>query len=281
MNLIAQSAFQSPQGTPQKPVLAAPGELAVTFIGHASFLLQVGGQNILIDPVFANWLVLIHRLRRAGVRIEDLPAIDAVLLTHAHMDHLNLPSLRRIIRHTYRLRGSAPMAIVPDGVEDLVDPLGFSEVMRLRWWERALLGEVEITMTPAQHWGARMLRDTHRGFGGYVLRHGKHSVYHSGDSGYFAGFEEIGERLNPDIALLPIGAYRPDGFRHVHTSPEDALRAFLDMRAEKMVPMHYGTFRLSEEPMGEPLPRLMETARNAGVAHKVIALNEGETKLFT
>jgi L-ascorbate metabolism protein UlaG (beta-lactamase superfamily) len=268
------------QGAQQKPMLVAPGELAITFIGHASFLLQIGGLNFLIDPVFANWLVVIHRLRRPGVRIEDLPAIDAVLLTHAHMDHLNLPSLRKIVRHSRGLRGKAPVAIVPEGVEDLVDTLGFADVLRTRWWESIVVGGVEITMTPAQHWGARMIRDTHRGFGGYVLRHGERSVYHSGDSGYFPGFRDIGRRLAPEIALLPIGAYNPDGFRRVHTSPEDALQAFLDLGAEQMVPMHYGTFRLSQEPMEEPLPRLIKAARGAEASDRVIALGEGETKIF-
>jgi L-ascorbate metabolism protein UlaG (beta-lactamase superfamily) len=279
--MIGQSIFQVTEGTQQKPMLVAPGEVAVTFIGHASFLLQAGGLNFLIDPVFANWLVLIHRLRKPGVRIEDLPPIDFVLLTHAHMDHLNLPSLRKVIRHTRELRGEAPAVIVPEGVEDLVSKLGFARVMEMKWWESVEVGGVEVTMTPGQHWGARMIRDTHRGFGGYVLRHGNQSVYHSGDTGYFAGFKEIGRRLAPKTALLPIGAYRPDSFRRVHTSPDDAVQAFLDLGAEWLIPMHFGTFRLSEEPMEEPLPRLMEAAARMGIADKVAALGEGETKIFS
>ena len=280
-DIITQSAFEPMQGTHQKPMLAAPGELAVTFIGHSSFLLQMGGLNVLLDPVFAKWLVVMRRLRRPGVRIQDLPPIDAVLLTHAHMDHLNLPSLRRIIWHSRRLGARGPIALVPEGVEDLVNTLGFSQVVTLRWWGKASLGPVEVTMTPAQHWGARMMRDTHRGFGGYVLSCGRQSVYHSGDTGYFAGFREIGQRLHPELALLPIGAYNPDGFRRVHTSPEDALRGFLDLGAQKMVPMHYGTFRLSQEPMDEPLPRLIQAAERAGVIDRIVPLSEGETKIFS
>jgi L-ascorbate metabolism protein UlaG (beta-lactamase superfamily) len=280
LNLIAKSALQPMQGSSQKPLLAKPEELAVTFIGHASFLIQIGGLRILIDPVFADWLVLIRRQRRPGVLLPDLPPIDAVLLTHAHMDHLNLPSLRQVIRHTFRMSGRTPVAIVPEGVQDLVNKLGFESVQTLRWWSSLRLRHVEVTMTPSQHWGARMLRDTHRGFGGYNLRNGAHSVYHSGDSGYFPGFREIGDRMQPKVALLPIGAYRPDGFRRVHTSPEDALKAFGDLQAESMVPMHYGTFRLSEEPMDEPLARLMTAAAGAGIQKRIHPLREGDTTIF-
>ncbi len=268
------------QGTPQKPLLAKADELAVTFIGHASFLIQIGGLRLLVDPVFANRLVLIRRQRRPGVLIRNLPPIDAVLLTHAHMDHLNLSSLRKVIRHTFRLSRRAPVAIVPDGVEDLVVNLGFESVQSMRWWSSRRLRQVQVTMTPAQHWGARMFRDTHRGFGGYVLSCGRQSLYHSGDTGYFPGFREIGARLAPQVALLPIGAYNPDGFRRVHTSPEDALQGFQDLGSECMIPMHYGTFLLSNEPMDEPLPRLMKAAEERGLQNRIQALREGDTTIF-
>ena len=141
------------------------------------------------------------------------------------------------------------------------------------------LGGVLVTATPAKHWGARVIRDVHRGYGGYCLS-GGHSIYHSGDTAYFSGFREIGQRLNPDVALLPIGAYQPESFRNVHTSPEDAIQAFLDLGARWMVPMHYGTFRLSYEPVDEPVERLRADAKRRGVEKKICVLEEGVTKFF-
>lgn len=281
LRLIGRAAFQPMSGEQRKPVIAQNGDIGVTFIGHSSFLIQIGGLNLLVDPVFASWLIVLHRVRKPGVAIKELPPIDAVLLSHAHMDHLNLPSLRRIVRNTRRLTGTTPAAIVPWNVTDLVADLGFSSVTSLAWWQSMKLGDVEITLTPAKHWGARKMTDTHRGFGGYVIQNGVQSLYHSGDTGYFGGFHEIRSRLEPQIALLPIGAYSPDSFRSVHTSPEDALQIFADLRAEMMIPMHYGTFCLSAEPMDEPLPRLLSAADKDGVSERVLPLTEGETKIFS
>jgi L-ascorbate metabolism protein UlaG (beta-lactamase superfamily) len=278
--LVGRSALTPRSGNSRKPVLASREQLGVTFIGHSSFFLQIGGKNILVDPNFARWIFVLKRLRRPGLRMRDLPPIDAVLVTHAHFDHLHRPSLRTIADLTRQKSGKRPIIVVPNNVRDLVDDLGFSRVVELEWWQNFQLGNIEITHTPSRHWGARVVRDTQRGYGGYVLRAGRSSVYHAGDTAYFDGFKEIGERLNPELALLPIGAYHPASFRNVHTSPEDAIQAFQDLGARWMVPMHYGTFRLSYEPVDEPVQRLLAGAKQLGLGKRICVMEEGVTKFF-
>lgn len=275
---LTRESHERPMTGSTRPVeLVNDDELGVTFIGHSSFLLQVGGRKILVDPVFSKRLVVLRRQRQAGLRVEELPAIDLILLTHAHMDHLDMASLRRVIRATRRLTGATPEVVVPRGVEDLVERLGFAKIHGLKWWEQAEVAGLKVTMTPCKHWGARMFRDVHRGYGGYVVEGGGQRIYHSGDTAYFEGFSEIGARLKPEVALLPIGAYFPDSYRSVHTSPEEAVRGFVELGAQQMVPMHYGTFRLGREPMEEPVQRLKAEAARLGIKGKIKILEEGET----
>jgi L-ascorbate metabolism protein UlaG (beta-lactamase superfamily) len=278
--LVRHSAVTPLCGETHKPRLVSNGELALTFIGHSSFFLQIGGQSVMIDPNFARWLFVLKRLRRPGVRVRDLPAIDLVLVTHAHFDHLHRPSLRAIVQNNLRKGAEAPVIVIPSHVTDLVSDLGFAEIIELDWWKTSQRGSLAVTHVPSRHWGARILKDSHRGYGGYVVRAGKHSVYHAGDTAYFDGFREIGRRLAPELALLPIGAYNPASFRNVHTNPADATHAFLDLKSRWMVPMHYGTFRLSHEPVEEPLQLLDQEARTAGIADKVVVLEEGVTRFF-
>jgi L-ascorbate metabolism protein UlaG (beta-lactamase superfamily) len=278
--LIRHSAVTPRVGQTHMPQFASPGESGITFIGHSSFFIQIGGQNVAIDPNFARWLFVLKRLRQPGVRLRDLPPLDLVLVTHAHFDHLHRPSLRALVQQARRRGADAPVIVVPHHVRDLVADLGFKEVIELNWWHAHHQANLTITHVPSRHWGARVLKDSYRGYGGYVVRDSRHSIYHAGDTAYFSGFREIGERLDPEVALLPIGAYSPASFRNVHTSPADAIRAFLDLKARWMVPMHYGTFRLSHEPMEEPLQLLSAEARVAGVEDRLLILEEGVTQLF-
>ena len=278
--LVRHSAVTPRSGESHKPKLVSNGEMGLTFIGHASFFVQIGGQNVMFDPNFAHWLFVLKRLRKPGVQLRDLPPIDLVLVTHAHFDHLHRPSLRSIVHQSLRRKGKAPIIVVPRNVLDLVSDIGFSDVIEMDWWESYRHRGLNITHVPSRHWGARVIRDSHRGYGGYVLRSGKHSIYHAGDTAYFPGFREIGRRLAPELALLPIGAYNPPSFRNVHADPADATQAFLDLKARWMVPMHYGTFRLSHEPIEEPLQLLEKEARAAGIEDRVVVMEEGVTQFF-
>ncbi|MGH9529112.1 MAG: MBL fold metallo-hydrolase [Terriglobales bacterium] len=279
-HLVRHSAVTPRTGKAHLPKLISADELGLTFIGHSSFFIQIGGLNVIIDPNFARWLFVLKRLRQPGVRLRDLPPIDLVLVTHAHFDHLHRPSLRALVRQTRRHGGKAPAIVVPHHVRDLVSDLGFREVIELNWWHSHRQASLAVTHVPSRHWGARILKDSYRGYGGYVLKDDRHSIYHAGDTAYFSGFREIGERLKPELALLPIGAYSPASFRNVHTSPADAVHAFLDLKARWMVTMHYGTFRLSHEPMDEPLRLLQTEARAAGVEERLVVMEEGITRIF-
>ena len=143
--LIRHSAVTPRSGESHKPKLVSDGEMGVTFIGHAAFFLQVGGENIVVDPNFARWLFVLKRLRQPGVKVRDLPPIDLVLITHAHFDHLHRPSLRALVQHTKRFRGSAPTVVVPEHVFDLVSDLGFRDVVELNWWSSYRHRNVTIT----------------------------------------------------------------------------------------------------------------------------------------
>lgn len=261
-------------GQHRKPVFPrlTTGQVALTWIGHASFLAQFNDLNVLIDPNFANWLFLLKRLKRTGLKLEHLPPIDLVLLTHAHFDHFHRPTLRRL--------PEPKIGVMPWGVGDLARGLGFGRIIELQWWESFSHGDWKVTLTPTKHWGARVLRDEHRGYGGFVLEHQGRKIFHAGDSAYFDGFKEVGERMAPEIALLPIGAYYPDSFRHVHMGPDEAIKVFHDLRAQFLVPMHYGAFKLSFEAIDEPPRWLNELCQNAGITQHLRFLEEGVPEVF-
>ncbi|UQX03861.1 MBL fold metallo-hydrolase [Streptomyces sp. RerS4] len=232
---------------------AQPGELSVTWAGHASWVLRTGGLTVLTDPVWSRRILgTPARVTPVGVPWEDLPPVDAVVISHNHYDHLDAPTLKRLPRDT--------ALFVPAGLAPWCRRRRFTRVTELDWWESAELGGVRFDFVPAHHWSRRFLLDTCRTlWGGWVLTDTAtgRKVYFAGDSGYGHWFGEIGRR-HPgiDLALLPIGAYAPRWWlRDVHTDPEEAVQACLDVGARRMAPMHWATFVLSAEPVMEPLHR--------------------------
>ncbi len=266
--LSARKPGRVVDGVPQ----AAAGELGVTWLGHAGFYAQLAGINLLIDPNWALWHGPIKRVRHPSVWAGDLPPIDLVLITHAHYDHLHLPSLRRIAR--------GQTVIVPKGVGGIVKRVGFGQIIELETWGKTTFKDLSITLTPARHWGARMIHDTHRGFGGYLITAPERTLFHCGDSSMFDGFQDIGKRAAIDLALMPIGAYQAPSGRPVHMNPEEALDAFAMLGAQNMVPMHHDTFPLGGEPIHEPVERLTRAALERNLQDRVRILHEGESALY-
>ena len=243
-------------------------ELEVVWIGHASFLVRTPHHNILIDPNWALWMGPIKRSRYPGLAIDHLPPIDAILISHAHMDHLHRPTLRRI--------ANGQTVFVPKGVSSLLRGMNFGPIHELDMWDHFQFDETEIIFTPAYHWGARMIHDTHRSFGGFIMQTEHSSLFHCGDSAYFEGFVEIGDRYDIHTAILPIGAYEGASGREVHMNPEEALQAFDDLNANRMIPMHHETFPLGIEKSWEPRQRLDLAAQTRQMTERIIAPLEGE-----
>jgi L-ascorbate metabolism protein UlaG (beta-lactamase superfamily) len=240
--------------------------VAVTWAGHASWVIRIGGLTVLTDPVWSRRVLgTPARMTPVGVAWEDLPPIDAVVISHNHYDHLDAPTLKR-------LPGDTPL-FVPAGLAAWCRQRRFSLVTELDWWEAAELpaadgGTVRFDFVPAHHWSRRGLSDTCRSlWGGWVLtgRPGQR-IYFAGDTGYGHWFAEIGHRHRGiDLALLPIGAYAPRWLlRSVHTDPEEAVRACREVGARRMAPMHWATFLLSGEPPLEPLVRVRAAWAAAG-----------------
>jgi len=266
---LLPQVFQKRNGSSQEPIPQPPeaGKIRITWIGHASFLVQFPDHSVIIDPNWANWHGVVKRQRAPGLGLELMPLVDLVLVTHAHFDHLHKKSLKILESHEG--------IVVPSGSGALVKKLGFNSVHEMSVWDELTFDDLTVTHTPSHHWGARYLHDTHRDYGGYMVSSGVCKVFHCGDSAYFDGFQEIGKHHTPDVALMPIGAYDAPSGRDVHMNPEEAIRAFIEMEAGILIPMHYGTFPLGNEPYHEPIERLVSEAERLGVADRVLVLEEG------
>ena len=239
----------------------------VTWLGHASFLLSGCGVHLLIDPIFSGYC---GPLRLLGFRrkipppcaLEDLPPITAVLLTHTHYDHCDLPTLRRL--------GKQLPLLVAEGHAAWFAKLGFVGARDVAWWHSAEVSPgVSVTASPAQHFTARGLWDRNHGhWCGWCVAGDGAKLWHSGDSGYCPAFREIGMRLGPlDFGMISIGSYEPRWFmRSLHMNPGDAIKAFQETACRKATGMHWGTFQLSDEPLGEAPLLLAERMLGSGIA---------------
>lgn len=261
---------------------AAPSRLGVTWVGHSSLLLQIGGLNILTDPVWSERASPLQfagprRWVLPGVPFVSLPPVDAVLLSHNHYDHLDDATVRRLVA---RVPDAA--WLVPLGLADFVRRRGVRRVTELDWWQEARMGEVTVACAPAQHFSSRTLRDRNRTLWcSWAVLAPSRRLYFGGDSGYHPDFATIGGRYGPfDVALLPIGAYEPRWFMQtMHMNPEEAVRAAGDVSASVMVPTHWGTFKLTDEAMDEPPRRARSAWQAAGRrAEDLWLLVHGETR---
>jgi L-ascorbate metabolism protein UlaG (beta-lactamase superfamily) len=252
--VVAQPMAEAPLGA----LSALPDDLRVLWLGHASFLVEIEGTRLLVDPVFGRAGGLVARVTDLPITVDALPRPHAVLLTHGHHDHFDSRSVRALARRF----GPELLFVVPRGIAREL-PAECRRVVELDWWREIAIESARVCLVPAQHWHRRGLFDEDRAlWGGYVMRgHGpsSRSVYHSGDTGYFQGFDAIG-RVFPsiDVAILPLGAYEPRWFMgSQHMPPEASALAFADLGAKHFVGMHWGTFDLSDENVDDG-PRLLE-----------------------
>ena len=260
-------------GAPDVPagwLRVPPEEIAVSpalgwrviWLGHASFLVQGGGRSILIDPIFSEFfapLPLPGLRRRVPLPcgVNDLPKIDAVLLTHGHYDHLDLSALRGL--------GREMRIVIAEGHAEWLGKRGFTNVSELGWdgWIEIFPG-IKVTSTPAQHFTARTPWDRNKGhWCGWLIEGLGCKLWHAGDSGYCSAFAEIGKQYGPiDFGMIPIGAYQPQRImKAMHMTPEEAVKVFQETGCRRAVAMHWGTFRLTDEPMGESPLRLAAALR--------------------
>ncbi|MDX1960294.1 MAG: MBL fold metallo-hydrolase [Leptospiraceae bacterium] len=258
-------------------------KLSVTWIGHATTLVQVDGLNILTDPIWSERCSPVSfagpkRYTPPGISIDDLPNIDIVVISHNHYDHMDIPTLK-LLEKKFR-----PVFIVGLKNKKFLVKEGLTNVREMDWWESINVRNLKVTFTPTQHFSSRGVFDRDATlWGSYVLEGKKNKIYFAGDTGYSSSFKMIGEKFPEiDIAILPIGAYEPIWFMQpIHMSPKESVQSFLDLNAKYMVPMHYLTFVLTDEALDEPLKITKELMQKNSSLDRLLDLKIGETKIFS
>ncbi|HEX2717018.1 MAG TPA: MBL fold metallo-hydrolase [Gemmatimonadaceae bacterium] len=265
------------------PKPGEPDGLRVTWLGHSTVVLQLGATTVLLDPAWSERASPVsfagpRRIVPVPIRLERLPPIDVLVHSHDHYDHLDAATVRALARAHPGARWVAPL-----GVGARLTPLGVPQVAELDWWEATRAGAAEVTCTPAQHFSGRGLGDRDRTlWGGFAIAAGGWRVFYAGDSGLHPEFGEIARRLGPfDLAIVPIGAYEPRWFmRPVHMDPDDAVTAAIALDAPVTVGVHWGTFRLTDEPLDEPPTRAVQAwAARGAPGRELWILRHGETRV--
>lgn len=256
-------------------------ETTVTWIGHSSLLIQVNGVNILTDPIWSDRCSPVQfagprRHVAPGVAWEDMPPIDVVVISHNHYDHLDKNTVQKLAESAHFL--------VPLGIGDFMESVGVKNFTEMDWWDELTFNQVQFTCAPAQHFSGRGISDRDKTlWSGWVIKAEDATVYYAGDTGYFPGFREIGEKLGPiDIAAIPIGAYLPRWFMSpVHVDPAEAVQAFIDLNAKTFVPVHWGTFELADEPLDQPMADLKKAIQDKNLnPEQFWLMKHGETKIL-
>jgi L-ascorbate metabolism protein UlaG (beta-lactamase superfamily) len=270
--------------TPNLPSTIDSNEVFVTFINHATALIQVEGLTILTDPVFSEYIGPIslfgfERSQKAGLLFKDIPKVDLVLISHNHYDHLDLPSIRQIVER------DDPLFVVPLKNGALLKEVGAQKIVELDWWEGYRLNQRQkVILTPAQHWSARGLFDDCKSlWGGFVVISDRLKVFFAGDTGYASHFQEIYNRWGAmDVSLLPIGCYKPRWFmRDVHMDPDDALDAHVDLHSSFSIAIHFGTFKLADDEVNQPVTALNQALKNRGMPpSQFVAPLNGQTLFY-
>lgn len=239
------------------------------WIGHATYLLNTGDLTVLTDPVFSERASPVswagpERLIPPVISLEQLPSIDAVVISHNHYDHLDIPSLQTLQKNNPNM-----LIFVPQGDKKLLDAEGLTNVSQFRWWQSIQVNQTEFTFTPVQHWSGRGMTGKNTSlWGGWFLKSPSLSVYHAGDTGYSNDFVVTQERLGtPDVAFIPIGAYEPRSYmKNQHVNPAEAVQIALDLQVKRSFGMHWGTFMLTDEPIEEPRARLVQALKERNLA---------------
>ena len=283
-SLTAPRAFEAPRVANDGTGLRAiPPPRTITWIGHATLLVQVDGLSVLTDP---NWseragptsFIGSRRLNAPGLAFEALPRVDVVTISHDHYDHLDLPTVKRLAA------AHDPLFVVPLGLKAWFADNDMHRVVELDWWQEHEHRGVRFVCLPAQHFSQRSFWDGNRRlWATWAVLGRQRRFYHGGDTGYFASFKEIGRRFGPfDVAALPIGAYLPpEIMKWVHTTPEQAVQAFVDLDARTMLGMHWGTFDLADEPLDEPPARMLADIARRGIdSSRAWVLKIGETRAW-